>query len=414
MTRRVVVTGVGMVTPLAHDAERSFAAMLEGRNAIRRLSKINSEDLPAQIGGEVLDFDAAAVFRNPKDAKRNDPFIHYAMGAAQQAMQQSGLDQGGFDPNRAGCIIGVGLGGIYEIDRNKDILANKGPRRISPFFVPSLIANMAPGQISMKYDLRGPNWAPASACASGTHGVGEAAEMIRHGRCDVMVAGGAESGMVKLALAGFANMRALSRRNDDPEHASRPFDKERDGFVMGEGAGVLVLESLEHAQARGAKILAELAGYGASADAYHITSPAPEGEGAQRCIRQALETAGVNADEVDYINAHGTSTPLNDLYETQALKAVFGAHANQLWISSTKSMIGHLLGGAGGVEAAVTALSIARGQMHGTRNLSTPDPECDLDYMADGAREKTIQVAMSNSFGFGGTNASLLFRRFAD
>lgn len=236
--------------------------------------------------------------------------------------------------------------------------------------------------------------------------------MIRYGRCDVMVAGGSESGMVKLAVAGFANMRALSKRNDDPEHASRPFDKERDGFVMGEGAGVLVLESLQHAQARGATILAELAGYGASADAYHITSPAPEGEGAQRCIRQALDSAKLNPEDVDYINAHGTATPLNDLYETQAIKAVFAEHADKLWISSTKSMIGHLLGGAGGVEAVVTTMSIARGQIHGTRNITTPDPDCDLDYMASGAREKPIQVAMSNSFGFGGTNASLLFRRF--
>lgn len=412
MSRRVVVTGVGMVTPLGHDAELSFAAMLESKNAIRSISKFGIEDMSVSIGAEVLGFEAEPFFTNPKDVKRNDPFIRYAMGAADQAMRQAGLDQGGFDPNRAGCIIGVGLGGIYEIDRNKDLLAEKGPKRISPFFVPSLIANLAPGQISMKYNLRGPNWAPASACASGTHGIGEAAEMIRAGRSDVMVAGGAESAMVKLAVAGFANMRALSKRNDDPEHASRPFDKDRDGFVLGEGAGILVLESLEHAQARGATILAELAGYGATSDAYHITSPAPEGEGAQRCIRLALQQAELAPDQVQYINAHGTSTPLNDLYETQAIKAVFGAHAPKLWISSTKSMIGHLLGGSGGVEGAVTVLSLARGQIHGTRNVFATDAELNLDYMASGTREKAIDVAMSNSFGFGGTNGCLLFKRF--
>jgi 3-oxoacyl-[acyl-carrier-protein] synthase II len=336
------------------------------------------------------------------------------MSAGTEAMEQAGLAQGGFDPDRAGAIIGVGLGGILQIDIYKDVLRERGPRRVGPFFVPSLIANMAPGQLSLKFNLRGPNWAPASACASGTHAIGEAMETIRRDRCDLMLAGGAESAMVKLCFAGFCSMRALSTRNDDPEHASRPFDKERDGFIMGEGAGVLVLEELEHARRRGADIICELIGYGASADAHHITAPPPEGEGAQRCMREALRMAALSPSDVDYVNAHGTSTPLNDLYETQALKAVFGAHAEQLWVSSTKSMIGHLLGAAGGVEAVVTALTIRRGQVHPTRNLLVADPECDLDYVVEGAREKPIKTAISNSFGFGGTNGSLLLRRFED
>ena len=413
MTRRVVVTGVGMVTPVGNDAKTAFDALLAGRNGVGPITRIaDVSDLPVRISAEVKNFDPTPAFENPKDVPRNDIFIQFIMVAGTEAMAQAGLAKGSFDPERAGSVIGVGLGGVLSIQTAMDTLREKGPRRVSPFFVPSTIANLAPGQLSMKYDLRGPTWAPASACASGGHAIGESFETIRRGRCDLMLTGGAEAAIAKVCVAGFAQMRALSTRNDDPEHASRPFDQERDGFVMGEGAGVLVLEELEHAKRRGANILCELVGYGATSDAYHITAPAPEGEGAQRCMREALQEAQLNPDDIDYINAHGTSTELNDALETVAIKKVFGDHAHKVWISSTKSMIGHLLGGAGGVEAVVSVLSLVRSAVHPTRNLLVPDPECDLDYVPNTAREKKLRAVLSNSFGFGGTNAAVLFKQY--
>jgi 3-oxoacyl-[acyl-carrier-protein] synthase II len=412
MSRRVVVTGVGMVSPLAHTATASFAAMLEGKNAIGPVTQTDTTDLSVTIAAEVKGFEPEPFFPNPKDARRNDPFIWYVMGAADEAMKQAGLDQGGFDPDRAGSIIGVGVGGLQQIDVTKDLLREKGPRRVSPFFVPSLISNMAPGQLSMKYNLRGPNWAPASACASGSHGIGEAFETIRRGRCDVMLTGGSEHAILRLCIAGFANMRALSTRNDDPEHASRPFDKERDGFVMGAGAGVLVLEELEHARKRGATILAEMAGYGSSCDANHLTAPHPEGRGAIQAISGALASAGLAPRDIDYVNAHGTSTPINDPIETKAIKAVFGEHARKLKVSSTKSMHGHLLGGAGGIEAVVTVMAIHDRFYPPTRNLENPDPACDLDYVPNTGTSGHIRAAISNALGFGGHNSVVLFREF--
>lgn len=421
MARRVVVTGAGLVTPIGNTLEDSWDAMLAGKSGVTHLPSVQEriddgwgDDCRVRIGAQVKDFDPTK-YVHKKELKKMDEFILYTLGAAQQAWDQAGLPEKLDDEmgNKAGSIIGVGIGGIKTILDNYAILQEKGPRRLSPFSVPSVISNMAPGHISMRFNLRGPNWAPASACSSGAHGIGESFMHVRDGRCDMMVAGGAEASIHPFNVVGFANMHALCADFDDePHRASRPFEKNRSGFVMGDGAGVLVMEELEHAKKRGANILCEIVGYGTTSDAHHMTSPAPGGEGAQRAIRQAIEMAGCALEDVDYINAHGTSTVFNDKSETAAIKGVFGDHAKKLAVSSTKSMTGHLLGGAGGIEAVVMAMAIKDKKLPPTINYDEPDPECDLDYVPNEARDADVDVAMSNSFGFGGTNAVLAFRRF--
>lgn len=422
MARRVVVTGVGMVTPCGITTEETWQNLVQGNSGVvgvpgwREAGEVTPHALPVTIAGLVKGFKGEDWIEPKKDVRRMDIFLQFALAAAHQAWQQSGLPAQLDDElgNRAGSIVGVGLGGIQTIIQAWKVFEQKGPRRVSPFFIPGVVANMAPGYMAIRYNLRGANWAPASACASGAHGLGEAFMHIREGRADLMLAGGAEAGIDPLTVAGFASMHALcASKNDDPTGASRPFDKTRDGFVLGEGAGMLVLEELEHAKKRGANILAELAGYGSTGDANHITAPAPEGEGAQRAMREALAMAQMNPEDIGYINAHGTSTPYNDKSETDAIKGVFGAYAKSgLMVSSTKSMTGHLLGGAGGVEGVISTLAIAKGMLPPTINLNTPDPECDLDYIPNTAREKRVDAVMSNSFGFGGTNGVLLFKRF--
>ncbi len=420
MTRRVVVTGVGMTTPLGVTTDESWQGLVAGKSGIVSIEEWKTLDfgghkLPVTIGGRVPNFDPEAWVEQKKDVKRMDRFIQLAFAASHQAWTAAGLPPQLDDAqgNRAGCIVGVGLGGLGGILAAYDNLREKGPRRVSAFFIPMIVSNLAPGNLSIRYNLRGANWAPASACASGSHGIGEAFMHILHGRADLMLTGGVESALDPLAIAGFASMHALcTTGNDDPARASRPFEKKRNGFIMGEGAGMLVLEELEHARKRGATILAELVGYGSSSDASHITAPAENGEGAQRAFREALTQAKLNPEDVGYINAHGTSTYFNDKSETDAIKGVFGAHAKKLMVSSTKSMIGHLLGGAGGVEAVISVLTLARGVIPPTINYDEPDPECDLDYVPNTAREVKVDVAQSNSFGFGGTNAVLMFQRF--
>ena len=423
MTRRVVVTGSGLVTPVGNTLEESWDALLAGKSGVTQLpdvlEKIEGgwgDDCRVWIGAQVKNFDPEK-YVHKKEIKKMDEFILYTLGAAQQAWDQAGLpatldDEEG---NRAGAIIGVGIGGIKTILDNYAILQEKGPRRLSPFSVPSVITNMAPGHVSMRFNLRGPNWAPASACSSGAHGIGEAFMHVRDGRCDLMVAGGAECAIHPFNVVGFANMHALQANfQDEPHRASRPFEKNRTGFVMGDGAGVLVMEELEHAKKRGANIICEVVGYGSTSDAHHMTAPSPGGEGAQRAIKQAIAMAGCALEDVTYINAHGTSTVFNDKSETDAIKAVFKDHAKKLQVSSTKSMTGHLLGGAGGIEAVIMAKAIAEGKLPPTINYDEPDPECDLDYVPNTARDAKVDVALSNSFGFGGTNAVLAFRNFKD
>lgn len=410
---RVVVTGIGLVTPLGVGTEFTWKALLEGRSGIGKITSFDPSDLPVHIAGEVKDFNPEDYIE-PKEIKKMDRFIHFAMAATQMAMEDSGLKITPELQDRAGVIIGSGIGGLPKIEHFTRVLYEKGYRRVSPFFIPMSIINLASGYVSIRYGLKGPNSAVVTACSSGSHAVGDAFKIIQRGDADVMVAGGAEAVITPLGIAGFAVMRALSTRNDEPERASRPFDRDRDGFVMAEGAGILILESLEHALKRGARIYAEIVGYGMTGDAYHITAPAPEGEGAARCMAMALKDAGVKPEEVQYINAHGTSTKFNDELETMAIKNVFGEHAYKLSVSSTKSMTGHLLGAAGAVEAAVTVLSIHNQIAPPTINLDNPDPECDLDYIPHRARQMQITYAMSNTFGFGGTNASLLFRKYED
>lgn len=410
-SRRVVVTGIGLVTPLGLRAEQNWTEMLAGRGGVGPITRFDTSEFPVQIAGEVRGFDAEAMFGR-KEARKMDRFIHYAMAAAKEAMDDSGLAVPLLQPERVGVQIGVGLCGIETIEEAAEVLRTKGPKRISPFMIPRLISNLAPGQVSMAFGAQGPNLGSVSACATGAHSVGDAARLIAMGDCDVVIAGGAEASITPLGIAGFASMRALSTRNDAPERASRPFDADRDGFVSAEGSGVVVLELLEHALARGAHIYAELVGYGQSSDAYHITLPHPEGRGAIAAMNNALLDGGLNPDDVRYINAHGTSTDFNDATETLAIRKVFGAHADQLWVSSTKSMTGHMLGAAGAVEAAVCALTIDRGVVPPTINYETPDPACDLDYVPNSAREGQVDVALSNSFGFGGTNVCLAFRRY--
>jgi len=409
--RRVVITGVGMVTPLGTGTEKSWRGLLKGRSAIRRITQFDPTGLPCQIAAEVLDFDINQ-FVEAKEQRKMDRFIHLAIAAATMAKEDSGLKITRNNADRIGVIVGAGIGGLPAIERNTKILLEKGYKKVTPFFIPMTIINLASGQISIRFGAKGPNSAVATACASGTHAIGDAFRMIQTGVADVMIAGGSEAVITPLGIIGFAIMKALSTRNNEPEKASRPFDRDRDGFVMGEGAGILILEELGHALKRGAKIYAEIIGYGLNSDAYHITSPSPNGEGAAKCMEAALRDANIHPEEVDYINAHGTSTKYGDELETAAIKKIFGKHAYSLCISSTKSMIGHLLGASGGVEAAICALSIFNKVVPPTINLENPDPQCDLDYVPHRARNLDINIAMSNSFGFGGTNACLVFKRF--
>lgn len=408
--RRVVVTGVGVVSPLGTGNQKNWDALIAGRSGIGRITRFDVSDFPVQIAGEVSDFNPED-FIEKKEIKKMDLFIQYALAAAQFAMEDSGLAVTEENSERVGVLVGAGLGGLPTIERYHLALQEGGYRKISPFFIPMLIINLAPGHISIKYGAKGPNISSVSACATGTHSIGDAYHIIRRGDADAMIAGGTESTVTPLAIGGFAVMRALSTRNDDPLAASRPFEKNRDGFVLAEGAGIVVLEEYEAAKKRGAKIYAEIVGYGMTGDAYHLTQPAPEGEGAARCMQMALKNAGIGPEKVDYINAHGTSTPFNDLNETLAIKSVFGDHARKLMVSSTKSMTGHLLGAAGGIEAVYTAMSMDKGIATPTINYLEPDPECDLDYVANDPRDCRIEYALSNSFGFGGTNATLLFRK---
>ena len=409
--RRVVVTGMGLVTPLGTGVEKNWDALIAGRSGIRRISRFsNLEAYPSQIAGEVPDF-SPADFIEPKEIKKMDLFIQYAVAAAVMAMTDSGLKIDTELAEQVGVIIGVGLCGIDTIETTKEAILQGGPRKISPFFIPKVISNLAPGQIAIRHGAKGINLTPTSACASGTHAIGEAYHLIRRGLQDAVITGGAESAITPLAVGGFAAMKALSTRNDEPERASRPFDRDRDGFVIAEGSGVLILEERERALQRGAKIYAEVVGYAANGDAHHMTAPAPEGEGAARCMRLALKDAGLAPTDVDYINAHGTSTEYNDANETMAIKKVFGEQAAKLAVSSTKSMTGHLLGAAGAVEGVFSALSLHHGLIPPTINYDNPDPQCDLDYVPNEARKADLKVVLSNSFGFGGTNACVILRR---
>lgn len=411
MRRRVVVTGLGMVTPLGTGVQQNWEAVCAGKSGIVPISKFDTSDFPCKIAGEVKDF-KPQDFLDKQQLRRFDVFIHYAVASARMAMEDSGLKIDPSNSHRVGCLTGSGLGGLAMLEHYHKVLLEKGPRRISPFFIPGIIANMAPGQIAIEFGAKGPNISVETACAAGSHAVGDACRLIREGIADAMITGGAEAVVTPLALSGFCSMRALSLRNDEPEKASRPFDLDRDGFVMGEGAGIMILEEMTQALERGADIYAEVVGYGLSGDAYHVSAPEPEGEGAISCMSMAIHDAGLKPEDIDYINAHGTSTKLNDASENKAIKTVFGAHAYKLAISSTKSMTGHLLGGAGGVEAVYSVLTIKHGIIPPTINYETPDPECDLDYVPNVSRNAKVRTAMSNSFGFGGTNASLIFREF--
>jgi len=414
--RRVVITGTGLVTPLGTGTEKNWAALLSGKSGIGPITRFPAEDLDARIAGEVKDFNPEQ-FIEKREIRRMDLFTQYAIAAADMAVTESGMMIGtdkpnGYDPEKVGVIIGSGIGGIGSLEEQHKKALEKGFDRLSPFFIIQMIINMAPGLISIRFGARGPNWSPVSACSTSAHAIGEGWKSIRLGETDAVIAGGAEAAITPLGIGGFAVMKALSTRNDEPTLASRPFDLDRDGFVEGEGAGVVILEELEHAKRRGAVILAELVGYGANSDAYHVTAPSPEGVGAARCMELALRSAQMKPEEVGYINAHGTSTPINDASETTAIKTVFKDHARKLAISSTKSMTGHMLGAAGGAEAVISVLALARNAIPPTINYTTPDPACDLDYVPNQAREVRVNAVMSNSFGFGGTNAVLLFKRF--
>ena len=411
MTDRVVVTGIGLVTPVGLNSESTWNSLVEGRSGIDYISLFDAEGYESRIAGEVDEFDATTALGR-KEAKRLDRFSQFACVAAIEALEHADLNMEKEDADRVGVLIGSGVGGIITISDQHKILLKRGPKRVSPFLVPMMLGDMASGQVSMMIGAKGPNFSTVSACATGADSIGEALEMIRRGRADVVIAGGTEAAICEIGVAGFNSCMALSTRNEDPQGASRPFDSDRDGFVLGEGAGLLVLESLEHAEKRGANILAEMSGYGASSDAHHVTQPHPEGEGAARAMKWAIEDAGITPDKVDYINAHGTSTPLNDKYETIAMKRMYGDHAYKLAISSTKSMTGHLLGAAGGIEAAFTVLTIKNGIVPPTINIDNPDPDCDLNYIPNTAKKQPVNVAMSNSLGFGGHNASLVFERF--
>jgi 3-oxoacyl-[acyl-carrier-protein] synthase II len=413
MKRRVVITGFGAVTPLGNDVTTFWQGLIEGRSGVDPITQFDPAELDVRIAAEVKDFDPVALF-GKRGARRNDRFTHFALEAARQAITDADLKLPGDDEQKIGVLIGTGIGGVITLLEGSQVLQEHGPRRVSPFMVPMMMPNAASAAIAITYGLYGPNFTISSACATGSHAIGEAGEMIRRGQAEVMICGGSEAIIAPLAVAGLKNMGALSTRNDEPHQASRPFDADRDGFVMGEGAGVLILESQEHAHARGARIYCELAGYGATADAFHITAPDETGQGGAWAMEQALEDAGLVPEEVDYINAHGTSTPLNDRTETMAIRTVFGPHADKLAVSSTKSMTGHLIGAAGAVEAIVCAKSLETGWVHPTINYETPDPECDLDYVPNQARQLEPEVVLSNSFGFGGHNCCLVFRRWED
>ena len=408
--RRVVVTGLGIISPVGNTVDTAWANIVAGKSGIGQITKFDASAFASRIAGEVKDFDAAQ-YLSPKEVRRMDTFIHYGIAAGVQAIQDAGLEAKPQDSERIGINIGSGIGGLPFIEEtHKEYLAN-GPRRISPFFIPASIINMISGNLSIRYGFQGPNLACVSACATGNHSIGESARLIEHGDADVMIAGGSEACVCPLAIGGFASAEALSTRNDDPATASRPWDTGRDGFVLGEGAGVVVLEEYERARARGAKIYCELAGYGMSSDAHHMTAPLEDGSGAARAMRNAMISAQLRAEDIQYINAHGTSTPLGDLAETRALKLFFGDHATKLAVSSTKSMTGHLLGAAGGIEAVFTVLALRDQIAPPTANLVDQDPACDLDYVPNTARKMTIEAALSNSFGFGGTNATLVFKK---
>lgn len=411
MKKRVVITGMGALTPIGNNVQEFWQALLAGKSGITKVTFFDASEYATQIVGEVKGFEPGN-YMDKKEARRMDRFTQMAIAAAKMAITDSGLDLDKIDRDRAGTIIGTGIGGMETLHDQYKTLFDKGPGRVSPFFVPMMIANMASGLTSITLGLQGPCTCVVTACATGTNSIGEAFKMIQRGDADIMVCGGTEASVSQAALAGFSSMKAMSTRNDEPEKASRPFERDRDGFVMGEGCGVIVLETLEHAQARGARIYAEIAGYGTNADAYHITAPAPEGAQAAKCMAMAIKDAGLKPSDVDYINAHGTSTPLNDKNETLAIKALFGDHAYKLAISSTKSMTGHLLGAAGGIECIASVLSIFNDAVHPTINYENPDPELDLDYVPNKARELKVNVAISNSFGFGGHNATVLVKKF--
>jgi 3-oxoacyl-[acyl-carrier-protein] synthase II len=409
--RRVVVTGLGALTPIGNTTDEFWSGLSEGRSGIGPITRFDSTGYPTRIAGEVKGFDELKYI-DKKEARRLDPYLKYALACAVMAVEDAGLGAGKVDPTRFGVLIGSGIGGISTLLDGQDALRARGPDRTSPFLIPMLIVNMAAGLVSMRFGAKGPNSAVVTACATGNHALGDAMRIIQRGEADVMIAGGAEAIIVPLTMAGFCAMKAMSTRNEEPEKASRPFDLNRDGFVCGEGGGVVILEALEHAVRRDARIYAEIIGYGMTADAHHMTAPDPEGDGAARAMQAALDDAGLVAGDVDYINAHGTSTQYNDKFETLAIKRVFGDHAGRLAVSSTKSMTGHLLGAAGGVEAIATVLALQRGVLPPTINYETPDPECDLDYVPNQARKHDVEIALSNAFGFGGTNATLAFRRY--
>lgn len=410
---RVVITGIGLVTPVGIGQKETWQALLAGKSGIAPITLFDCSAFRVRFAGEVKEWDGTR-FIEKKKLKEMDRFIEFALAAAQMAIKDAQLELTDEDRDDAGCFIGAGLGGLFTLEKTKQTLMEKGPQKISPYSIPGIIANLAAGQVSMAHGLRGPSYCTTSACSSGAHAIGEASEWIRRGKAQVMISGGAEATVTPVGIGGFEAMYALSRRNEEPQLASRPFDKGRDGFVCGEGSGILVLESLTHAKKRGAKIYGEVTGYGASSDANHLTQPAPKGEGAQRSMRMALKDAGVSPEEIDYVNAHGTSTPVGDIAESEAIAAVFGEHATskKLWISSTKSMMGHLLGAAGAVESAICALAISEGKIPPTINLTDPDPQCPLDYVPLTARERRVKHALNNSFGFGGTNCSLVLSRF--
>ena len=411
MKKRVVLTGLGAITPIGTGKEAFWSALLAGKSGIGRITRFDPSDFATQIAGEVKDFEPAN-YMDKKEAKRMDRFTQFAVAATRMAIEDSGLNLETEDKTRIGTLIGTGVGGMDTLNDQYKVLFDKGPNRVSPFFVPMMIANMAAGQTSIVFGLQGPCSCVVTACATGTNAIGDAFRMIQHGDADVMVAGGTEAAVSPAAVAGFCSMKAMSTRNEEPEKASRPFEKDRDGFVLGEGAGIVILEALEHALARGAHIYAEIAGYGTNADSYHMTAPAPEGTQAAKCMALALNDADLSPDAVDYINAHGTSTPLNDKNESLAIKRLFGDHAAKLAISSTKSMTGHLLGAAGAIECIACAMSIQTSKVHPTINYDNADPELDLDYVPNKAREKTVNVAISNSFGFGGHNATILLKKY--
>jgi len=413
LKRRVVVTGIGLVTPCGIGTDNVWNNILSGKSGIGPITRFNTDRFDTKFAGEVKDFNPEDYVQ-PKEVKKMDLFIHYALAAAHIAVKDAGLDMGKEDPERVGVVVGTGLGGLPTIEKYHSVLLERGPGRITPFFIPMLIANEAPGHIAIQHGMKGPNLCIVTACATGAHSIGDACRIIQYGDADVMVAGGSEANLTPLTVGGFNAMKALSTRNNDPMKASRPFDRDRDGFVVAEGSGIIILEELEHAKKRGARIYAEMAGYGYNGDAYHITAPCPDGDGFIRCMRMALRDAHISPDHVDYINAHGTSTKLNDYIETLAIKEVFKAKAYRIPVSSTKSMTGHLLGAAGAVEAVFSILSIRDQVCPPTINYENPDPECDLDYVPNTARKCTINTVVSNGFGFGGTNSTLVFRRFIE